>query len=552
MRRAWIAYAAVAAFLALFVVAPIAFATVAGASPWLIGEVLAHPAYRAGLGNALLVAACTTAIAFVLATPTAWLAARCRFRGRGIAEALLLAPLVLPPFVGAIGVAQLAGQYGAFNAVGAALGLWPDGGGPDWLGGHRFALVVALEALGLYPILHLTLRASFTALDPALIEAARSLGARWPRVCARVIVPLVAPGAFAGGAVVFVWSFTELGTPLMLGFDRHVAVQVFVGLADAGANRTPYALVLVMLAVAALVFAAGRRLTAGDVVALRGGLGASPRALGGWRALAAWAPFALVAGAALAPFIAVALIGLSRDWYRGVLPEGATWEHARAALAHPHVVPGIVNSLRFSAAATVLAVGVATFIAWCGARWRPRGWRVLDAVAMTPLAVPGVVMAFGFLALGTAALPRWLDPLTNPGPLLIVAYAVRRLPHALRAVGAGFAHVPPSLEEAAAACGAGPWLRARHVLMPLLAPSLAAAALLTFSSSMLEVSDSLVLAQRRAAWPITRVIYDLVHVIGPGPALACAFATWATLFLAACLAAAVACLRAARDQALSR
>ncbi|MBA3848076.1 MAG: hypothetical protein H0X45_15715 [Planctomycetes bacterium] len=48
------------------------------------------------------------------------------------------------------------------------------------------------------------------------------------------------------------------------------------------------------------------------------------------------------------------------------------------------------------------------------------------------------------------------------------------------------------------------------------------------------------LAQRRAAWPITRVIYDLVHVIGPGPALACAFATWATLFLAACLAAAVA------------
>ncbi len=67
---------------------------------------------------------------------------------------------------------------------------------------------------------------------------------------------------------------------------------------------------------------------------------------------------------------------------------------------------------------------------------------------------------------------------------------------------------------------------------------LAAGAIMTFSSSMLEVSDSLVLAQKRQFFPITRVIYDLVADLGRGPAVACAFATWAMLFLAASLAAA--------------
>jgi len=80
----------------------------------------------------------------------------------------------------------------------------------------------------------------------------------------------------------------------------------------------------------------------------------------------------------------------------------------------------------------------------------------------------------------------------------------------------------------------------RRITLPLVAGSLAAGALLTFSFSMLEVSDSLVLAQRKEFHPITRVIFDLVQILGAGPAMACAFATWAMLFLAAALGAAAA------------
>jgi iron(III) transport system permease protein len=243
----------------------------------------------------------------------------------------------------------------------------------------------------------------------------------------------------------------------------------------------------------------------------------------------------------------VVLIAFAREWYGTVLPSGYTLAHVGAALAHPAVVPGVVNSLTYAAGATLLALALGTFIAWAGTRWRPPGWQALDAAAMLPLAIPGVIMAFGFVTLcfalrlaGFTSLYALLDPFGNPTLLLIIAYAVRRLPYVVRAAAAGLAQVPVVYEEAAASLGAGLAYRLRRITIPLIAGSLAAGALLTFSFSMLEVSDSLILAQKGAFYPITRVLFELVNILGPGPAIACAFAVWAMLFLASSLALAAA------------
>ncbi len=540
----WLGYALVASFLGIFVAVPVGLVLAGGMSPAYLSEVVLHPLYRQGLINAFTVATIVTIGCFALTLPLAWLAWRFRFRAKGLAEALLLSPLILPPFVGALGIFQIFGHYGIINTVGTTCGWWQQG--PDWLGDHRLALVCVSEILGLYPILYLTLAASFSRLDPALIEAARMAGADRLTVLRRIILPLLKPGLFAGGALVFVWSFTELGTPLMLGFDRITAVQIYNGLADIQSNRLPLALVVVMLTVVAVLYAGGR-LFAGrshEALVTKGGSGDGSQHLRGWLALLAWTPFALVAMAAAAPHLVVVTLSVAHDWYRSLLPSGVTLDHYRQALADPQVVPSIINSLGYSAAATCLAVAVGLAIAWITVRWKPRGATVLDALAMVPLAVPGLIMAFGFLGLAlvvTIAYPQlkpYLDPQRNPAPLLIIAYAVRRLPHVVRAVNAGLIQAPVVLEEAAAACGAGPFTRLWRITMPLIAGSLAAGALLTFSFSMLEVSDSLILAQQRDFWPITKVIYELAVQLGNGPALACAFGAWAMLFLASCLAAA--------------
>ena len=550
MTMRWSIYTLAFAFFAVFLLLPVGTAVLAGITDPATGqftaaflrEALADPLHREGLLNALGIACVTTALTAGIALPVAWVMARTVFPGKPLAEVLLLAPLILPPFVGALGFEAVLGRHGALNALLVQAGLigWDDP--PDWLGSHRFAAICLIESLHLYPFLYLTAAASISRLDPALVEAARIGGAGPWTVFRRIWLPLLRPGLFAGGVVIFVWSFTELGTPLMLGYDRHVAVQIYAGLAEAEKNRLPFAQVIVMLAVAAAAYVVARTLfaKAERALAAKGAHSGSPRQLTGLAALGAWLLIGAVSALAAAPHAAVAVLAVAQDWYRSVLPSGLTVTHLRDALVHPQVVSSILQSLKYSALATTLALVLGTYVAWATVRWRPRGWQALDLLAMLPLAIPGIILAFGYRALPSIHGFGWLNPVVEPTMLIALAYGVRRLPYVVRAAAAGYEQTPVALEEAAAISGAGAFLRLRRIVLPLLAASLAAGAILAFSFSMLEVADSLILAERREHWPITKVMFGLTDILGNGPAIACAFATWAMLFLAAAFAAAQA------------
>ncbi len=538
MRRLplWLGYALVVAFLGVFLIAPVATMLWSGLDAAHLVEVVRHPVYRAGLLNAVGIAVVTTTLALAIAVPLAFASARWRFPGKGLAEALVLVPLIMPPFVGALGLRQVFGTYGVLNAL--------FGTQVDWLGEYRFVAVCLLEALHLYPVLYLSLVANLSRIDHRLLEAARSCGAGpWTRLW-RITLPLLRPGLFAGGVIVFIWSLTELGTPLLLDYHRVTPVQIYAGLAAARTDAMPFALAVVLLALSALSYVGARWLVLGrgrgwEAGSKAGGSGARQRDLGPGGAAGAWALYLAVFLLAAMPHVAVGLIALTRDWYDSVLPSGATTAHLRAALAHPLVVPSIVNSLEYASLATALALVLGTFIAWTVIRWRPPGARALDLLATVPLAIPGIILAFGYVALVARieALDRLLDPTANPTALLVIAYAVRRLPYITRAAASGLAQAPVLYEEAAQTCGAGWWLRLRRITLPLIATSLMAGALLTFSYSMLEVADSLVLAQKRAYYPVTKVIYELMGMLGTGPAIACAFALWAMVFLGLTMAA---------------
>ena len=90
---------------------------------------------------------------------------------------------------------------------------------PDWLG-SGFVGVVILQALHLFPILYLNLTAALANIDPALGQAARNLGASRLRTFLHVTFPLLMPGLFAGGTIVFIWAFTDIGTPIIVTVGR--------------------------------------------------------------------------------------------------------------------------------------------------------------------------------------------------------------------------------------------------------------------------------------------------------------------------------------------
>jgi iron(III) transport system permease protein len=180
-------------------------------------------------------------------------------------------------------------------------------------------------------------------------------------------------------------------------------------------------------------------------------------------------------------------------------------------------------------------------IAWLIVRSTLPGKKLIDTLAMLPLAVPGVVLAFGYLAL-SLQLQTWLGPghprlrnlidvTENPTLLLIVAYAMRRLPYVVRSAVAGLEQTPIDLELAARNLGASAWRTLRRITVPLIAANLLAGAILAFAFAMLEVSDSIILAQRQQYWPITKAMFELFYRLGDGPYIASALGVWAMALL---------------------
>jgi iron(III) transport system permease protein len=541
-------YFGVLAFFGLFFVLPIAIAvrsafvdqTGAFTLDYFV-EVFRNPIYLEGFANALRLATGSTLLAFAIAGPLAWFSERFDFPAKRMLSALLLLPMMLPPFVGAIGFQQIFGQEGAFNALLRAIGWLGQNQVIDWLGAGREWGIVLLNALHLYPILYLNLVAALANVDPVLLEAAENLGCTGLRRAWRVTIPLVMPGIFAGGSIVFIWAFTELGVPLMFDYYRVTPVQIFNGLSDIDSNPFTYALVAVTLIGSASIYLAIRLLVGRPPPAMpgRGGHSGQITTLEGFPGLLCSSFFVAICALALLPQLGVVLVSFSKDWYRTILPQSFTLQHYVFALGNHLTVPAIQNSLVYASLSTFVDLLLGVVIAYLITRTKIFGRSLLDALAMLPLAVPGLVLAFGYLALTRrGSFLNLLDPARNPLILLVLAYAVRRMPYVVRSAAAGFQQASVTLEEAAQTLGASPFRALMRITLPLIMANLFSGCLLAFAFAMLEVSDSLILAQKQVDYPIAKAIYELSVILGEGRYLAAALGVWALAFLGLTIAAA--------------
>jgi len=531
-----------AVFFGLFFIWPI-YETLSGAFVGADGrftfayilEVFRNPIYLEGLSNSLIMGIWSTLLTVAIALPLAIITDRYLFPGKTFLGAVVLIPMILPPFVGAIGVKQILGQEGALNALLVNFGLMNPAHPMDWLGESRLWGVIMMNALHLYPILYLNVVAALANVDPAMEEAAENLGCTGFRRFRKITLPLIMPGLFAGGTIVFIWSFTELGVPLMFEFTRVTSVQIFYGIKDIGGNPFPFALVAVLLISTVLLYTASKLLFGRDSHAMmakatsQGG----PRQTTWLGGLLCTSVFVAVTLLAILPHAGVVLVAFSQDWYQSILPSGWTLAHFEGALGHNLTLPSIQNSLKYAGLATLLDLVLGVAIAYVVVRTKLPGRQILDAISMLPLAVPGLVLAFGYLAMTQEGkLFGFMNPSVDPLAILVIAYAVRRLPYVVRSAAAGFQQTSTTLEEAAQNLGCPPFRALRKITLPLIAANLMAGGLLAFSFAMLEVSDSLILAQRQQDFPITKAIYELYQLLGEGRYIASALGVWAMAFLA--------------------
>jgi iron(III) transport system permease protein len=267
----------------------------------------------------------------------------------------------------------------------------------------------------------------------------------------------------------------------------------------------------------------------------KGAVAAVPRAAGRGRTLLIYGTVLGLTFLAVLPNIGVFLTACAERWLLTPLPEAYTTAYLREVWSNRVSALSIRNSIFYSAWSTGLDLVLGVTLAWLIARRPSFLTSVLDGLAMLPLALPGLVLAFAYLTCYSrwdlGAWTPYLDPTRNPALLLILAYTVRRLPFLTRSALAGLQQIAPVLEEAAESLGAGRWRVVRTVTLPLIAANVVAGCLLAFSFAVLEVSDSLMLAREEKYFPITRAIVGLLMRPDSGDNLASALSVFAMALL---------------------
>lgn len=490
-RRPGLLWSVGAVAIAALILLPVAAVLARLAEP--SGGVWAHlaatllPVY---ITTSLALVAGVVALSVAIGVGAGWLVAAFDFPGRRLFEWALILPMTVPGYVIAIVYFDLLGYAGPVQTALRAATGWGRGD-------YRLPPVASLPgaavlmALVLYPYVYLLARTAFLRQSRHLMEAARSLGIGPWAAFGRVALPLARPAIAAGAGFVAMETLADYGTVHHLGVPT-LTYGIFRTWFAAGAPVAAAQLAALLLGFVAFVLLLERLARAGRRYATDPGGRAAviPR-----RRLGPWAAAAAIV-ACLVPVVLGFLLPVAELVRQHLAVGDSMWGPRFFAFAR--------NSLVLAAVAAAVILTLGLFLAY--ARRLDGGRAVQAAIQAAGLgyAIPGAVVAVGVLvplawadrALGALFGATFgLDPglvFTGTIAALLFAYAVRFLAIALASIEAGLARIPPSFDEAARSLGTGPAGTLARVHLPLLRPSLMAAAIFVFADVMKELPATLI------------------------------------------------------------
>ena len=489
------------AIVAVLSLLPLARLLLEGAAPggtWstsALVRVLSSPTTWIATGHSLATALGGTALAVALGSLVAVAVALTDIRARNALTFCFVVPLLIAPQVVALAWLQ---TFGPSSVLLKVLGLAPAVGSRNPLySPWGIALVLGAQYA---PLVFLALRAGLRALPAELIEAGLSGGAGPLTVLRTIVLPLMRPPLAAGTALCFVSCLGNFGIPALLGIPANYVVLptlIYQRLSGLGPGALAEVTVLAVLVggIAVLGIAAQDAFASRRDVAITAASGAA-RAfeLRGARLpveIALWSVATIVLVLPLAALVLTSLVpavGVALDWHTATLDN-----YRFVLLDHAAARRAFGNSFGMAAAAAVgialLAVPLAYFLVWR----RSRFLRAVSVVTEVPYALPGVVLAIAAILVFLKPLPLIGVSLYNTIWIILFCYLARFLVLGLRPVMAGYRQLDRTLEEASQIAGARLLRRLRTIILPLVAPTAAAGALLVFLTAFNELTVSALL-----------------------------------------------------------
>lgn len=423
--------------------------------------------------NSIFLAVVVTALSAIIAVPLAFMTVRTDLPWKRFWSVVTVLPLAIPSYVGSFAIISALGPRGSL------LQKWLEPFGIDSLPSiYGWPGAVLGLTLFTYPYILLTVRGSLYNIDPALEEAARTLGYNPFKTFFKVTLPHLYPSIAAGGLLVALYSLSDFGTPALMRFNtftRAIYIQY-----QSSFDRNMAAVLAIMLAALAIFILFMENKTRSKDIKYYTTRSGSIRppftiALGKWRWPAIFLFSAVVMVALIMP------LGVISYWlFRGVLtgePLVSVWHLA-------------FNSVSVSIMATFAAIFLALPVAFIAVRFPGIFSTLVERSTYTGFALPGIVVALSLVFFGA----KYATPLYQSFIMLVFAYVVLFIPQEVGTIRSSLLQVNPSLEEAARSMGSSLLKTLRHVTVPMMRSGVLTGAALVFISTMKELPATLLLA----------------------------------------------------------
>jgi len=409
--------------------------------------------------------------------------ARCNFPLIGLVTALPLITLVIPDVVVAASWILILGKQGLLNS-------WLEPLGVQLPSLYSWWGLVFVMTLNNYVYAFVAVLVGLKSMDRNLEEAALSLGRPMGRVLGGVTMPLLLPSVFAGALIVFTHVIGSFGIPAILGARTPVlavkAYNEFVS--EMGGNpqmQTTMASLLVFLGAGMLLiqkFVVERR-----QFQMESGRAPFPVPVAGWRSALATSSVVIIVALSLLPTVAVIITAFTPSIGPVLRYGGFTLAHLQHALIR--APEPLYNSLFLATIATAAGTFFSVAAAYLIVKRRSALSNCLDVLVMLPLTIAGTVLG---IAMVNAFNSGWLV-LTGTWVIMALAYFLRRVPTSVRAAVGPLHNLKDSIEEASMSLGVSPIQSFFRVVLPVIGPSVIAAAILMWVTTLSELSATIVL-----------------------------------------------------------
>jgi iron(III) transport system permease protein len=465
----------------LFNVLASSFSTSAqGVSGW--ATLVADVKYRSAVFNTLLLGGVVTCIATAIGVPLAFFTARFSYPGKALIALLPMTTLIVPEVIAAQTWLMAFGNNGFITRWVATWGIEL----PSFYG--WFGLVTVMSFI-YYTYVYIGTLAAIRGFDAQLEEASQSLGVSPGRSLLKVMVPVVTPAILASAILVFTLVVGNFAVATILGQGvpllSVLTYQSFVS--ETGANPVMQStLASVSIGIVACVLFVQRWVLARGRFEIVQGRGAKAVDVGGLKALA----MALAAGGvmvvSLLPLVTVLVGAFTRA--RGPVMRWGEWTTANLERVLVNAPDPILNTLLYASIALVLSLVVSTLVGYVLVKKQSVVTPALDYLAALPLALSGTVLGIGLMLSFRGG---WL-PLAGTAGIIVLAYLIRRLPFGIRNASSTLYNIPNSIEDASISLGVPPLRTFFKAILPLMVPSIAAAGVLVWTTTVAELSASVV------------------------------------------------------------